>query len=255
MIHRIEFQLQGEDLLDLYLIYDSAIFALEPSTVRVREVGIHRNERRAARRERDRQAREAALTANSQPQDAPEGSPSGEGNEPGPGIATEAPASSPMVNSTSAAESWDTQNGDQRDLSLATIDGTATQTVIPYTTFQQLEYLPPLPASVLSASYIIPPTYDSVLSASPMPSQDGFSNASSPYSRSSTPAMSRLPSHTFTTALATPSEEPLPLLMPVSLLSNPTARNPGPPGLFFVSKGRTLTGIVVSSPAAAETLR
>lgn len=57
----IEFQLQGEDLLDLYLIYDTAIFALEPSTVRVREVGIQRNERRQARRERERHMRQAAL--------------------------------------------------------------------------------------------------------------------------------------------------------------------------------------------------
>ena len=55
----IEFQLQGDDLLDLYLIYDSAIFALEPSTVRVREVGIQRHERRQARRERERILRQA----------------------------------------------------------------------------------------------------------------------------------------------------------------------------------------------------
>ncbi|TNY21960.1 hypothetical protein DMC30DRAFT_349755, partial [Rhodotorula diobovata] len=42
----IEFQLQGDDLIDIYLIYGESIFALEPSTVRVREVGVGRGERR-----------------------------------------------------------------------------------------------------------------------------------------------------------------------------------------------------------------
>ncbi|KPV78340.1 uncharacterized protein RHOBADRAFT_3156, partial [Rhodotorula graminis WP1] len=42
----IEFQLQGDDLVDIYLVYAESIFALEPSTVRVREVGVGRGERR-----------------------------------------------------------------------------------------------------------------------------------------------------------------------------------------------------------------
>ncbi|KAH8914927.1 hypothetical protein BT69DRAFT_1193416, partial [Atractiella rhizophila] len=42
----IEFQLQGDDLIDIYLLYEESIFALEPATIRVREVGVGRNERR-----------------------------------------------------------------------------------------------------------------------------------------------------------------------------------------------------------------
>lgn len=122
-------------------------------------------------------------------------------------------------------------------------DGIATTSGLPYTTFQQLEYLPVLPPSVLSSNYVIPPTYEAVLSASPMPSQDGFRNGMSPELRSASPAL--LSSSVFTDATAVDS--PTPLLSPVSLLTNPTARNAGPPGLFFVTKGKDLTTIVVSA--------
>jgi len=45
-----ELQLQGDDLVEIFLIFPQSVFGLEPATVRVREVRIGRAERRAARR-------------------------------------------------------------------------------------------------------------------------------------------------------------------------------------------------------------
>jgi hypothetical protein len=46
----LELQLQGDDLVELFLVFGQNVFGLEPATVRVREVRIGRAERRAARR-------------------------------------------------------------------------------------------------------------------------------------------------------------------------------------------------------------
>ena len=43
-------QLQGDDLVEVFLVFSQNVFGLEPATVRVREVRIGRAERRAARR-------------------------------------------------------------------------------------------------------------------------------------------------------------------------------------------------------------
>jgi hypothetical protein len=284
-------------LLDLYLIYDSAIFALEPSTVRVREVGIQRNERRAARRERERLQREAAVleTAGTAPlplssspgvaamtdsaipmpldeesaamarqssQDElppPPLTPLG-ANMPVPVPSTSEDTSEPVRSSVPISDTLDaatsaamvtesSTEGESRpsraragsDEADRAADAAATAAggpVVPYTTFQQLEYLPPVPPSVLSSSYIIPPTYETVLSASPAPIQgEGTLGLFSSVSSMPSPLDSRGP-------LSTDSVTGTPLLSPVSLLSNPSAKNSGPPGLFFVSKGRTSTGIV-----------
>lgn len=118
--------------------------------------------------------------------------------------------------------------------------------VVPFTTFQQLDYLPTFPASVLSISYIIPPTYDAVLSASPATQQGAFA----------TPASGQAAPNGFlqapTNALRLDANDSAPLLSPVSLLSNPTARTAGPPGLFFVTKGDRTTNIVVSQLLACS---
>lgn len=342
----IEFQLQGEDLLDLYLIYDSAIFALEPSTVRVREVGIQRNERRQARRERDRMLRQTEIlegvdtsvpppSPGSPPsrvaraRDATEASETDEAEaRPAEGISSQAvdPIQTEGSSSaTSRAPSMEEEAGPANTATqseAATVgnetENTTTTTVssvvatnatnpetstpadntpssptsgaptTPYTTFQQLEFLPQIPPSALASSYIIPPTYETVLSASPnqesnsgmfINSQLGYgapsvygSSASSdnvimPYgsspelSRSATPSGGRSHINSPPGALLTPNwrsptsiqqqqypdGQTPPLLSPVSLLANPSAKNIGPPGLFFVSKGRTSTGIVVSA--------
>ncbi|QRW19058.1 Cyclin, C-terminal domain [Rhizoctonia solani] len=46
----LELQLQGDDLVEVFLVFAQNVFGLEPATVRVREVRIGRNERRAIRR-------------------------------------------------------------------------------------------------------------------------------------------------------------------------------------------------------------
>ena len=43
-----ELQLQGDDLVEIFLIFPQSVFGLEPATVRVREIRIDRAERRAA---------------------------------------------------------------------------------------------------------------------------------------------------------------------------------------------------------------
>ncbi|KAF9515579.1 hypothetical protein BS47DRAFT_1341734 [Hydnum rufescens UP504] len=50
----LELQLQGDDLVELFLMFAQNVFGLEPATVRVREVRIGRAERRAARRRAER---------------------------------------------------------------------------------------------------------------------------------------------------------------------------------------------------------
>ncbi|CAG8759980.1 2411_t:CDS:2, partial [Acaulospora colombiana] len=52
----LELQLQGDDLVEVFLVFSQNVFGLEPATVRVREVRIGRAERRAARRRANRGA-------------------------------------------------------------------------------------------------------------------------------------------------------------------------------------------------------
>ena len=164
---------------------------------------------------------------------------------------TDEPAAvaSPAPALATASESQPFRDDTTPSTALASTSGST----IPYTTFQQLEYLPPIPPSVLSSSYVIPPTYEAVLSASPMPTQEAFRALSPNLSRSSragSPAVNLLSNDAFSHA-HTHSDSGLgqdtantPLLNPVSLLANPAAKNNGPPGLFFVSKGKNTTGIV-----------
>src|ERR1700733_14151494 len=51
----LELQLQGDDLVELFLMFNQNVFGLEPATVRVREVRIGRAERRARRRAAQRE--------------------------------------------------------------------------------------------------------------------------------------------------------------------------------------------------------
>lgn len=89
---------------------------------------------------------------------------------------------------------------------------------MPYSTFQQLDAVPPVPSSVLAPSWTIPPLYTEVIRASPEPSMSSDGDV----------------------------VNETPLLSPVSLLVDGSSRPSGPPGLFFVSRGRHLTGIVTS---------
>ncbi|KAA1074048.1 hypothetical protein PGT21_012301 [Puccinia graminis f. sp. tritici] len=197
----IEFQMQGDDLVDIYLVYDESVFALEPATVRVREVGIGRNERRAARRERERAARDLA-SINMRPAVTATGSNSSAVahqsrrfmNDPTESLmeAVGAPARSTIsaspstvddgltlsapvpsssfrqasaANTTSIASGWGSH--DSPVASGGNHPGAAkVPNLWPYTTFQQLQFIPPLPPSVLASTFVIPPTYEAVVTAS-----------------------------------------------------------------------------------------
>jgi len=194
----IEFQMQGDDLVDIYLVYDESVFALEPATVRVREVGIGRNERRAARRERERAARDLA-SINMRPSVTASGSHSSAGVNPARGYMTDPTESmiqavglparttvstspstvddgltlsapvpfSPFrhasaANAASIATGWGTHDGGAGNPSAPV----KVPNLWPYTTFQQLQFIPPLPPSVLASTFVIPPTYEAVVMAS-----------------------------------------------------------------------------------------
>ena len=167
----LELQLQGDDLVEVFLVFAQNVFGLEPATVRVREVRIGRAERRAARR-RARENRSGdplpndpdsleeetnvnvsigvtvasstahdsersnspILVANDHPEsqtDLPQGH-----NDP--------------VSSSSAAQA-------EELLVLATAQ------IGSYTTFQQLAFAPNFPLASIADDYIIPPTYPSFL--------------------------------------------------------------------------------------------
>ncbi|KAK4057595.1 hypothetical protein OIO90_001240 [Microbotryomycetes sp. JL221] len=257
----IELQLQGDDLADIYLLYQESIFAIEPSTVRVREVGVGRAERRA-RRERERRMQQAnAAAVASFTESSPMASASEtflhpadparheELQDGGEDSALPVSASGPQetrsnttgdVNSprllasranVSRSSSLNrplpstpllTDTEDETSAT-RTRSSTASKASLPYTTFQQLPFVPPVPSSVLSSAWVIPPLYTDVVTASPDPSN------------------SRVGSETPSAADLQP-----PLLSPISLLGGSAPRGHGRPSLFFVSKGNSLSGIVTA---------
>ncbi|KAK4055227.1 hypothetical protein OIV83_000507 [Microbotryomycetes sp. JL201] len=246
----IEFQLQGDDLVDIYLLYSESIFAIEPSTVRVREVGVGRAERRA-RRERERrlqQASAAAVTAFAEGGLVSSNDaflhPADPAREDIAGTTLPVTSSAAIRNEEEVEGALPTSLDTARSAFSRTpslnrplpatpaLSSAATPALtsdvpseartrsskssLPYTTFQQLPFVPPVPSSVLSSAWTIPPLYTDVVTSSPDP---GSSRA---------------------TAVQPP------LLSPVSLLSGAAPRGDGRPGLFFVSKGDSLSGIVTA---------
>ena len=174
----LELQLQGDDLVEVFLVFSQNVFGLEPATVRVREVRIGRAERRAARR-RLREAQQAAgsvadgdtaagdddasvnvtvsvavapptLAPNEDAQASPLSSPL-------PG--TLHPADTPANPSTDIASAVTNPTPTTKDelLSLAAAHNS------PYTTFQQLQFTPNFPLAAIADDYVIPPTYPSFL--------------------------------------------------------------------------------------------
>jgi hypothetical protein len=270
----IEFQLQGDDLVDIYLVYAESIFALEPATVRVREVGVGRSERRA-RRERDRRMRELAAatrvdTAAGQPdelvsaglhaalhpadhvlretEEASAGARDGRSRSPSPvpqadsAGATDLDAGLPprytsgdsnFTGSQTRAPRASTTNDSPEPAA-----DSPSKSAEPYTSFQQLPFVPPVPSSVLSSAYTIPPLYTDVVG----PTAQHF-DLSIPQP-SITVTQENGDDETNTSPPPPPNEYDLPLLSPISLLGG--QRQTGPPGLFFVSKGSNLTGIVTA---------
>lgn len=176
----LELQLQGDDLVEVFLVFSQNVFGLEPATVRVREVRIGRAERRAARR-RARETRTTDATANdSEPQLGEEDTnvnvsigvsvavgstvvatgtgPEGHQTSPlvgqdQPGQATDRETDSVPERPTTPADPVMTVAHPEEIVALATAQ------MGPYTTFQQLSFAPHFPLASIADEYVIPPTY------------------------------------------------------------------------------------------------
>ena len=166
----LELQLQGDDLVEVFLVFSQNVFGLEPATVRVREVRIGRAERRAARR-RAREMR-ASDNATGTELDNVEEEPNvsvsvnvsvtvGPSSRDGPGAAPPSPTLIPTEHPDSQPERQLSpepallSSQPQADELLAV----ATAQMGPYTTFQQLSFPPKFPLASIVDEYIIPPTY------------------------------------------------------------------------------------------------
>jgi hypothetical protein len=181
----LELQLQGDDLVEVFLVFPQNVFGLEPATVRVREVRIGRAERRAARRHA---ARSAAASA------APEDLGDVNVNVV---VSTGALVSPPALESPGDHDDFfdelgvgpsrplEPSNYHDNPLTAPTMTGAgpgedlaprppttphpdevaaAQQSIMgPYTTFQQLPIALPLPLDTLAEECVIPPTYKSLL--------------------------------------------------------------------------------------------
>ncbi|GLB36301.1 putative GYF domain containing protein [Lyophyllum shimeji] len=176
----LELQLQGDDLVEVFLVFSQNVFGLEPATVRVREVRIGRAERRAARR-RAREVR-AGETSNNGSEAAlvEEDTNTNVNVSIGVSVAVGSTvvatddgtnrSSSPTLipnehpeaqqESTDAPADAATSSAVQHHEELVTV---ATAQMGPYTTFQQLGFAPKFPLASIADEYIIPPTYPSFL--------------------------------------------------------------------------------------------
>ncbi|PPQ89596.1 hypothetical protein CVT25_012341 [Psilocybe cyanescens] len=168
----LELQLQGDDLVEVFLVFAQNVFGLEPATVRVREVRIGRAERRAARR-RARENRPGEPTA-TEPEPLDEETnvnvnigisvPVASAAEPGSErsgsptlVASEHPgAQSERLQTPEPANPSPTPQSEELVM-------LATAQMGPYTTFQQLNFAPNFPLASIADEYIIPPTYPSFL--------------------------------------------------------------------------------------------
>lgn len=189
----LELQLQGDDLVEVFLVFSQNVFGLEPATVRVREVRIGRAERRAARRRANRGrvptedypveapmadddiALTAMVTASENAQDDPHlypnaasrtdsRRPSAVGTTDG----MDTPTRGNSMPPSATTPYFPSDSGSLPPLgppSTPHPDEIATAALIamgPYTTFQQLSFAPPFPLATLAEECIIPPTYQAV---------------------------------------------------------------------------------------------
>ena len=187
----LELQLQGDDLVELFLMFSQNVFGLEPATVRVREVRIGRAERRARRR--------AAQRAN----EVLGGEGTGEGREgmtldsdqntqviatvvavgddsENPNMHTSSTRLSGQIGQRPSRQRRQSANGIMESPTASSIGQTPTAATpapavqssllrqkspddkaqsLPYTTFQQLSFAPNFPLAVIADEYVIPPTY------------------------------------------------------------------------------------------------
>lgn len=172
----LELQLQGDDLVEVFLVFSHNIFGLEPATVRVREVRVGRAERRAAlRRARENRNEELASSEANGPSlgdsDAADAAVSV-----GVSLAGSAtsqtfddsihtpPSMSRQASGSNLHETVSRQPSTSNNISKSEeVVAIASAHVAPYTTFQQLSFAPQFPLPTIADSCIIPPTYQSFL--------------------------------------------------------------------------------------------
>lgn len=169
----LELQLQGDDLVEVFLVFAQNVFGLEPATVRVREVRIGRAERRAARRRaRENRTEEPAVPENEANED--DGISLGVSVTVGStkaatGDGLTRPSTPPLVANEhpDAPEASQTGNSESPPSTSAIYS----EELLPvsnaqmgsYTTFQQLSFAPKFPLASIADEYIIPPTYPDFL--------------------------------------------------------------------------------------------
>ncbi|KAJ4486320.1 hypothetical protein J3R30DRAFT_3366490 [Lentinula aciculospora] len=194
----LELQLQGDDLVEVFLVFSQNVFGLEPATVRVREVRIGRAERRAARR-RARELRtdtsapvndsEAALIAGNEEENTNVNVSIGVSVSVGStivanGTGPRGPQSPQYVANDHpqdrSAPATPGASGAVDPIQEPSVEGTTTPAEVtpsaniaaaeelialatarmgPYTTFQQLSFAPQFPLASIADEYVIPPTY------------------------------------------------------------------------------------------------
>ncbi|KAG1783793.1 hypothetical protein EV702DRAFT_1055525 [Suillus placidus] len=163
----LELQLQGDDLVEVFLVFSQNVFGLEPATVRVREVRIGRAERRAARR-RVREIRSG------QPDVFDTDPPAQDDEDTNISISNRLslPSGDPSRNNSNTnlpdapVSQSQTPTAGAPGSALAHAEelvALASAPLGPYTTFQQLSYAPKLPLATIADDYIIPPTYPEFL--------------------------------------------------------------------------------------------
>lgn len=147
------------------VVYDESIFALEPATVRVREVGVARHERRALRRQRDLERTQRA-NAGLPPLPPDEDDPV---VEPDPSTAAELAPFADALTTPTAEIAEPARTTDATTTSSARGPGSPSAAGAPlprttpdlaFSTFQQLVEIPPVPASVLASAFVIPRAFD-----------------------------------------------------------------------------------------------
>ena len=160
--------MQGDDLVEVFLVFSQNVFGLEPATVRVREVRLGRAERRAARR----RARELQVDDLLGPDtDAP---PAIEDiTDVNVSVGFSVPSSVSVTTEVSGGATFAdsaSPSTPQHNMTQRTASGTASKVEDvppipsgPYTTFQQLSFSPNFPLASIVDEYIIPPTYPAFL--------------------------------------------------------------------------------------------
>ncbi|KAI9512903.1 hypothetical protein F5148DRAFT_655385 [Russula earlei] len=164
----LELQLQGDDLVEVFLVFSQNVFGLEPATVRVREVRLGRAERRAARRRaRELQVDDLLTVPDSDAAPTMEAPANvnirvGLSVPSSISVTTEISAGTTLVGGHSPSASQ--PNVAQRPAGAAALGIEDIPTPPrPYSTFQQLSFSPAFPLAAIVDEYVIPPTYPDFL--------------------------------------------------------------------------------------------